>query len=503
MIKTIIDELNMENGSNYKMEVLKRNSHNKLLQRVLKMTYCKVSFNYGVTLKNVNIPTEHIGDLSLSAALDVLESEFVTRETTGNDAVKRVEFILRSLSAEDSYIFEKILNRDLRINMGRSNINKVFKNLIIKPVYMRCDIGRNDSVNENGKKVKGTYQNINFKRGAFIQKKADGTYREFTVTNGNVDCVTRSGERHVYPRFNDYISQWPDRIFNGEITVWLTENLLERILPKLIKSDKKNGTDDAESLQKRFKENPEGFILPRSIGNGLINSDDVPHDNLVLDLWDCITHEDYARAGIKDKKNPCIVPYELRLAELNTIVNDTSSAMINVIESYEVFTLPDALRITSQWMTDGFEGGVLKDRDMVFENRTSKYQLKLKLKIDAEVRCVGFTEGRPGTKRVGTFGAMIFENDEGTIRGQCSGFTDEQLKDFNSRRDELIGEVFTVQFNDVTKGRANEYYALSHPNFVCFRDDKDSTDTLERVQQLKEMAMQLKGEAEANEESVA
>ena len=87
---------------------------------------------------------------------------------------------------------------------------------------------------------------------------------------------------------------------------------------------------------------------------------------------------------------------------------------------------------------------------------------------------------------------MIFENDEGTIKGRTSGFTDDQLEDFNSRREELIGKVFTVVCNDITKGRNNEYYALSHPRFDKFRDDKNETDTLERALELKEMAMELK-----------
>ena len=51
----------------------------------------------------------------------------------------------------------------------------------------------------------------------------------------------------------------------------------------------------------------------------------------------------------------------------------------------------------------------------------------------------------------------------------------------------------TVQFNDITKGRDNDHYAFSHPRFIEFRDDKDETDTLEKVNQLKEMAMELGG----------
>ena len=46
----------------------------------------------------------------------------------------------------------------------------------------------------------------------------------------------------------------------------------------------------------------------------------------------------------------------------------------------------------------------------------------------------------------------------------------------------------SVQFNDITQARTNDFYALSHPRFIELRDDKNSTDTLERVLELKEMA---------------
>ena len=79
---------------------------------------------------------------------------------------------------------------------------------------------------------------------------------------------------------------------------------------------------------------------------------------------------------------------------------------------------------------------------------------------------------------------MTFANDEGTIQGQTSGFTDEQLEDFNSRRDFLIGTIIEVEFNDLTKGRDNDYYALSHPRFIEFRTDKNETDSLEKCLQM-------------------
>ena len=83
MIKKIIDELNKENGSNYKIEVLSKYKENQLLKRALKMAYDRVVYTYGITLKNVNADSsENLKPLSW--ALDILENDFCTRKITGN-----------------------------------------------------------------------------------------------------------------------------------------------------------------------------------------------------------------------------------------------------------------------------------------------------------------------------------------------------------------------------------------------------------------------------------
>ena len=142
-------------------------------------------------------------------------------------------------------------------------------------------------------------------------------------------------------------------------------------------------------------------------------------------------------------------------------------------------------------MEQGLEGGVLKDKGNCFKNGTSGTQLKIKLKVDAEMRITGFTDGTVGTKREGKIGAIQFSNDEGTIKGQCSGFSDAELDLFTKNKDNLIGRIISVEFNDLVKAENNDYYALSHPRFVEIRNDKDETDTLEKVMQLRDMAKSL------------
>ena len=69
--------------------------------------------------------------------------------------------------------------------------------------------------------------------------------------------------------------------------------------------------------------------------------------------------------------------------------------------------------------------------------------------------------------------------------------TDAEVLEVTKNPEKYIGKVLSVQFNDLTKAEGNDFYALSHPAFICFRDDKDETDTLEKAFKLRDMARSL------------
>lgn len=445
----IINELNLENGSNYKLATLKQYVDHPQLARVLQMTQDRVRYTYGLSMKRWNRGVEKDQIFSESNAvrytldevLDFMEYKLATREITGNAAVDQMHEYLLGLSPDDTLVVTRVLNRDLRINMGRTQVNKVFPGLIQKPVYMRCGIYSEK-----------TAKKINV-QGAIVQLKADGTYREFVVDNGIVSATSRSGEEYEYPVHFAAMESLPNGHYFGELTV-----------------------------QK------DGEILDRAIGNGLINSLEPPHDQIIFEVWDYVTPEEYKNAMAKNKNT---TPYYQRLVNLRESLQKLDHLQIRLIETYEVTSIKEALQYCSKWMNEGLEGAILKDSSSVFRDGTNPQQLKLKLEIDIDVRITGFQEGTPGTAREETFGAILFETDDGKIRGRTSGFTDAQLKDFNSRREEMIGKIMTVQCNDITRGRNNEHYALSHPRFIELREDKTETDTLERAEETKKMAMEL------------
>ena len=433
MISEFLSELNESNSSNYKISTLKKYQNSEIVKQLLKLTYDKNNFNFGMSrtrllgiLNESNFPE---GIDKIDDYLDLLQEN--SGKLSGNSAKEFYSSLLQKLTEDSRVILLNILGRDLKCGINIKNINKVFKNLIPKPNYMRCAVF-------SEKLVKKIYFP------AMLQLKMDGTYREFNVSNGTVSAKTRAGEEYFNPVLFEEMMNFPDGYYMGELTI------------------------DGES---------------RFTGNGLINSLNPPLDKIIFTCWDFLTFDEYT-GKVKTS-------YIDRFEILQNLIASIKVKHVKLVENHFVNNVSEALKQVSLWMSEGLEGGVLKDFNNTFKNGTSNTQLKIKLKVDAEMRITGFTEGTPGTKREGKIGAIQFANDEGTIKGQCSGFSDAELEEFSKNKDSLIGKIISVEFNDITKAENNEYYALSHPRFIEIRNDKNETDDLKKVIQLRDMAKML------------
>lgn len=473
----ILQQFNENNSTKYKLEKLKEHSSDELFKRILKMTYDKVIYNYHIK-KIPEYTTKSILS-TLEDALNFLEYQLSDRVISGNKAIEMLSDMLSSLSPEDAYLIERVIDRDLKIGINKSSINKILPDHISKPVYQRCETYREDGIDKKTNKFKkGTSNKIKYS--AILNLKADGSYREANVTETGVEFLSRSGEEYSYPLLAEELSELPCGRYFGELTVLLDDELLASVI-----GDIEN--DNPEVAEKILEDYSKGMkILPRALGNGLLNSDNVPHENIVMDLWEYVTEEEYQNAKRKIENKSKYIDRFLELEK-----NLFGRNRIRIIEYVFVDSKAEALTKVAEWMDKGLEGGVLKNLDMVFRDGTNTEQLKMKLKISAEMRCVGFKEGKKGTKREKTFGSMLFENDEGTIKGYTSGFSDKLLALIHENREEYIGKVIEVEFNDITKAQNKDYWALSHPRFIEVRE-KTETDTLEKVFELKEMAKAMK-----------
>jgi hypothetical protein len=117
-IKQIFDEITNEPGTNQKMVILDKYKGNMLLKQVLYLAnskrvkfYIKQIPTY--TSSNTAASTLEVACNSLTRLSD--------RLVTGHAAIAE---------SDDAYIIERIIEKDCRLGMGTTNINKIFKVLL-------------------------------------------------------------------------------------------------------------------------------------------------------------------------------------------------------------------------------------------------------------------------------------------------------------------------------------------------------------------------------------
>jgi len=411
-INKIITNLQDIQGTNAKMSFLKENKSD-LLGLVLKLTYDKL-ITFGLKPQGLD-QYDFKNELSTQDAAQLLSCGLTKDET-------------HRVINNSNEIVHGIVNRNLKINLGSTNINKVFPNLIEKPKYQRCD-----------KYTSKTSKGITYP--AFIQLKADGTYREYISGSG---WRSRSGQSYSYD-FDFNSPELTGTVLMGELTI-------------------KRGNE----------------YLDRSTSNGLLNSLNVPtvDEGLTFEVWDLLTTDEYNGGTCR--------PYKERFDNLVKVSKDIKG--LDVIETQVVQNQEQALAFVKDKLSKGLEGGVLKDYSAKFKDGTSKLTLKMKLVFDIDVEIQGFSEGSVGTKREGKVGALLYSSKDSLIQGKVSGFTDAVMDSFS---DSDIGRIITIEGNNLTKAKGSDTYAISHPRFIEFRDDKEEADTLDDCHKALEMGRLL------------
>lgn len=414
-----------------KLKEFSKSENGSELKTVFKFAYDKVDYTYGVSVETIEEYTsngEHYDDM-----IDLL-NDLSNRKLTGNNALGACRSFIND-NPDVASLFMKIIDRDMKVGINLKSLMKVWKDIARVVKYCRCAI-----------LDKKTAQKIEYP--CFIQLKCDGTYREMCVSDGTVKFQTRSGEPYENPFLANIAKDLPNGYYTGEFTVG-------------------KATEQTD----------------RTKANGLLNSDNPPFEDIYFTVWDYLTEDEYTCVTKSD--------YIDRFNRLNTALNDLQSEYISVVPTYEVQNLSEALTKVSEWMAKDLEGGVLKSFKMNFKNGTSNQQLKIKLKVDVEMRCVGFIKGTQGSKYEDFNKVIVFENDDKTVKGQCSGMTDEMVEEVTKNADKYIGKILTVQFNDLQKAEGHDFYALAHPRFTEWRNDKSETDTLETVIKLRDMSKNL------------
>jgi DNA ligase-1 len=134
---------------------------------------------------------------------------------------------------------------------------------------------------------------------------------------------------------------------------------------------------------------------------------------------------------------------------------------LTIITSHSVISLEDALAIVDDWVSQGWEGGMLIRPDSTYHpGKRVHHAVKLKGRHTADLLCIGTTDGEG--KYQGMIGSLTLRDKAGRVVNVGSGLCDA---DRNSTKDEYIGKVIEIQYE-----RIDDTYI--QPVYIGTRADK-------------------------------
>jgi ATP-dependent DNA ligase len=430
-INQIFVELAANSSRNFKIQQLNNHKDNELLKHV-----CFLALDTFTQFYIRKIPSYTPATIdkatSLDMAVDCLHTIYL-RRVTGNAAVKYLTNMLSSLTEDDAKVIERIIQKDLKCGVSESTVNKVWPGLVHEYPCMLASAFDQKLIDK-----------VNFP--AYVQLKADGMRFNAVVREGTVEFRSRNGKdiQIADPTFAEpfiLMANGEDVVFDGELLIC----------------------------------GQPGEFLDRKTGNGILNKavkgtqSKAEGETVYATLWDLIPLVDF-EAGV------CKTPYSIRLQKLNVLIEGANDRVSNVWTK-EVDTLEEAQSHFERLLSLGQEGIILKTKDMIWENKRSKHQIKFKGELECDLKVVDWVEGTG--KNDGRMGALVLESACGTVRvGLGTGFSDA---DRDSITRECIGRIVAVKYNARISDKRRGVDSLFLPVFLEWRLDKTIADTSDLI----------------------
>jgi len=460
-IKQIFDEIAAESGNNAKVDILRKYSDNELLKKVLYMANSKRVKFY---LKRVPEYTDARNKISLSEALGELEL-ISNRELTGNSAVNHLINLLSLSEPDDAYIIERIIEKDCKIGMGTTFMNKVFKGLIEDTPYM-------GAVSFDEKKARKIFE----KGGKGIsQIKMDGRYCNAVIRSGEVEMESRQGEPTILTgaKFLDELCSFEDCVLNGELTMidtprYESNGIIASLIDILGKKESRTEKENEKKL-KAFTDKH------GSLEEAL--------DKIRYTVWDRLTVDEYFNKSSKLK-------YVERLAYLEKMIYKSKPSHVNIVESVIVHNYAQAMTHFQEVLSAGEEGTILKSWNGEWKDGKPTWQIKCKLELDLDLIITGFNYGSKGTKNENVISSLNAETSCGKLKTRPQGLTEQLMKEITENKDNLLNTIIEVKCSGLSKD-VNGNYSLLYPAFKGFRDDKTVANTLEECIEIQNGAIGL------------
>lgn len=345
----------------------------------------------------------HFDEKAWWGELYCLLGQLSRRELTGNAAKAAVKDVMLSATAEYAQLVPLILKRDLRIGAGVRLINKVYPDLLPEDFCM--------SANKYDKKK------VSFP--VYADTKLDGVRCIGVVGHDGVVLFSRNAKE-----------------FTNYSTIEAEIGLLK--LREGFKLDGEMTMGDFQNLMRTVSRKDDGIELAK---DAIYNIFDVVDTSLsfgerlafMKGLEDSIEH--------------------LGLTHLKVVKGELIETEAELHEYYDA------------QLAEGHEGIMVKTLDGMYEMKRGWGWQKMKPEHTDDLEIIGYEEGLG--KYVGQLGVVKCRLDNGGEVRVGSGFKDEERATLWEQREDLIGMIAEVKYQEKTNDGS-----LRFPIFIRFRHDK-------------------------------
>lgn len=423
----MVKELETLTGTNEKIECIKKYALDcQPIKDFLRLTYDPY-ITYGIK----KVPVAESGDADISSSdLNTLLKKLSKRELTGNAA--RDEILKLKTGKRDNWIIDRIIGRDLKVNISVKSINKAVENLI--PVF-------NIALCERLETPEQIPEGYNF-----AQVKIDGT-RNIAIVDAENETVEH------YSRAGIRIKQFDNM---AKLNAGLLELANDIGIPKVVFDGEISGGSWSKTINAKAS----------------VNENIEAKENLIYYIFDYIPFDVWC-TGKESADTPTLIKRSNKLLKL---ISQNLYVHEYITFPYSIHTnkKSELIDFYHECLEMGFEGVVIKKADSHYNFKKSKDWLKLKPVLDFDGKISDVIEGTGKYK--GMLGAIVVsgktENDQQFMTKIGSGFDDKQRTEYWNERENLIGRTVEFEAQELTEPDESGVFSVRFPIFKCFRLDK-------------------------------
>lgn len=420
----LIQDLKNESSTNKKIDILKSYSNDENVKGALKLTYDPFIRFYinKIQRRETDIPKPILNqfDTHSFSEFKKLATALSERYITGNDAISAVHIFLDGCSDELREAFCLILKKDFKVGISIKTLQKAFGDDFIEDFNVQLSNTYNP---EKNYKVDFWY----------ASRKLDGLRCYFT--HGKL--LTRNG--HEIFGFNHI-------------------------------------TDELNELSKRYQlDFVDGELFTTEVNFQEIQGAVMSNKNIDPERKSKIKYHVFA-IGTKNFKNT------KDMINLHTqIFSENTLDYLVKVEYHLIPNTPKSVTMMCEnFMSQGYEGVMLRDLEKWYDWKRSNALLKFKLFNESDFTIVGFYEGED--KYEGSLGGLIVAGewyDEekdiqyDRIKSEVgTGFSDELRHEIWRNRLDYIEKIAEIKFQNVTEPDKTGGYSLRFAVFLKTKEDR-------------------------------